>query len=732
MALALLITIRLHDWLYHGTGDGPPSPARLFQALVAGAGLSGPLDLKNFEGALEWLERCEPPIVGSPNTLDGQSVRNFVPNNDLDAVGGDVRRIGSVRTTKTFKPRLFDTGIPWLYAWAFEAAEESEREANAICVLAERLYQFGRGADMAWACAEVLDSAQLEARLSNYSGVVHRPSESGGGRTLACPKAGSLESLKERYTAGSRRFRTVGSGKAARRLFTQPPKPRFSQISYDRQSSWLVYDLREAIREVSFGPWPLVKASTLVVLLRDLAVDRLRHAFPARTSEIERVVVGRKPDGADAGPSALRVRIIPLPSIGHHHADRQIRRVVVEVPPGCPFREDDIHWAFSGLEIVDRDTGEILDILTPSTDETMLRHYGLATGTHSRVWRSVTPVALPESAKRRRIEPTRMSTEAKDGTERADEQGRAAAAVVQALRHTEVRSRAVMIRVQREPFEAKGERVEKFAPGTRFAKERLWHVEVTFGESVAGPLVVGDGRFLGLGVMAPAQADRGIHAFVIEDGLSTTAEGTELTRALRRAVMARVQAVVGLRTTLPTFFTGHERDGSAAKTERRPHLTFVFDPGAERLLIIAPHVVERRAARRDEIRHLRTLEMALSEFRQLRAGSSGHLTLRASSIDADRDALFAASRTWESVTPYHVMRHAKHVGAAECLSADLRRECRRRGLPEPHVISKELRGVPGVGLVGVAGLTFEVAVNGPIILGRSRHLGGGLFAGVKP
>jgi CRISPR-associated protein Csb2 len=99
------------------------------------------------------------------------------------------------------------------------------------------------------------------------------------------------------------------------------------------------------------------------------------------------------------------------------------------------------------------------------------------------------------------------------------------------------------------------------------------------------------------------------------------------------------------------------------------------------------------------------------------------------SIDADADPLFAASRTWESVTPYQVTRHAKQVGAAEALSADLRAECHRHGLPEPRVTPRELRGVPGLGLGGRARLTFEVAVDGHIVLGRSRHLGGGLFAG---
>jgi CRISPR-associated protein Csb2 len=115
----------------------------------------------------------------------------------------------------------------------------------------------------------------------------------------------------------------------------------------------------------------------------------------------------------------------------------------------------------------------------------------------------VTPAALPESARRRRIDPARKDQEAKAGTERKEEQVRAAAAVCQAFRHAEVRLRPEVIRVQREPFEGNGERAETFAQGTRFSKHRLWHVEVEFRDAVQGPLVIGDGRFLGLGIMTP-------------------------------------------------------------------------------------------------------------------------------------------------------------------------------------------------------------------------------------
>jgi hypothetical protein len=90
------------------------------------------------------------------------------------------------------------------------------------------------------------------------------------------------------------------------------------------------------------------------------------------------------------------------------------------------------------------------------------------------------------------------------------EQVRAAAAVFQALRHAEVRFRPEFIRIQREPFEANGDRAETFAEGTRFSKHRLWHVEVQFNEGFPGPVVIGDGRFLGLGIMAPVRSEQSV------------------------------------------------------------------------------------------------------------------------------------------------------------------------------------------------------------------------------
>jgi CRISPR-associated protein Csb2 len=398
---------------------------------------------------------------------------------------------------------LFDASVPFVYAWPLAPGADGVDSARAICGLAERLYQLGRGIDMAWAWGEILDDPALDELLARYPGSVFRPSLGKSRIALAAPQPSSLASIELRHRAYGGRFRYVRDGRAVKVVFRQPPRPRFRPVAYESPPSRQVYELRAPTEDAPFAPWPLVRASALVVQLRDEAVARLKHAFPARALEIECVLVGRNPDGTNGGRPEDRVRIIPLPSIGHVHADREIRRVLVEVPATCSLNAGDIHWAFSGLDLADRETGELLAALTRAGDERFLGHYGVGDDAAHARWRTVTPAALPEDARRRRIDPARKSEEAKAGDERAAELARAAAAVCQALRHAGVRTRVETIRVQREPFDANGARVEVFADGTRFAKERLWHVEIGFDAPVSGPLVLGDGRFLGLGVLAP-------------------------------------------------------------------------------------------------------------------------------------------------------------------------------------------------------------------------------------
>jgi CRISPR-associated protein Csb2 len=501
MRRILLISVRFHDGRYHGTGDWPPSPARLFQALVAGIGQDGPLG-DAASKPLEWLEELDPPVIAAPLMVEGQAVTNYVPNNDLDAMGGDSHRIGSIRTAKVWKPKLFNRDATFHYAWQFDEMDFSLAHAQRICEYAERLYQLGRGIDLAWAIGDIIEIQKLEELLIAYRGVIHQPTGGRSGTTLARPQKGSLKSLKDRYETMSQRFAVQGEGRSVKLQFAQTPKPRFTATAYDSPPNQQVFELRSLTIQSDLIAWPLHRIGEAVLAIRDSAVTKLKSALPGHEPQIEKCLVGRKADGQDDAPKAARVRILPLPSIGHVHADHAIRRVLIEVPAGCLLRSDDIFWAVSGLEL---DSPNLQGcVLTASSETSMLRHYGLGDETFTR-WRTITPAALPEVARRRRIDPNRRLAESKAGEERAAEQQRAASAVIQAVRHTEIPAGVDTIRVQREPFDANGERVELFAPGTRFQKERLWHVELVFSEPLAGPLIFGDGRYCGLGLMAPVR-----------------------------------------------------------------------------------------------------------------------------------------------------------------------------------------------------------------------------------
>lgn len=725
---ALVLHVRLHDGRYHGEGDWPPSPARLFQALVAGAGLGGPL-AEAEKAALEWLESQPPPVIAAPLAWQPRrGVLLYMPNNDSDAIGGDPSKNAKIRTaTKVFRPRFFDAGVPFVYAWPLRGAAGDEDRARVICSLAEGLYQLGRGIDIAWAWGEFLDDHELDDLLAEHPGRLLRPSAGTSATTLPCPCPGSLRSLELRHEAFGKRF----DYNSVSVVFRTAPRPVFRQTPYESPPSRQVYELRSATAEGAFVPWPLTHPTALVVELRDAAVGRLKKALPGHTADIDRVLVGRKPDGSNDGRPEDRVRIVPLPSIGHVHADREIRRILVEVPATCPLRADDVHWAFSGLEVVDAETGEIKAVLIRAGANEFLCHYGVSAEGGHRVWRTVTPAALPERARRRRIDPRQRLPEAKAGEERSKEILQAAVAVRQALRHAGVRSAVETIRLQREPFEGKGARAEAFARGTRFDERRLWHVEIVFAEPLAGSLVIGDGRFFGLGVMAPVSTVPGIHAFAVEAGLVASPDPLEITRAFRRAVMARVQEALGPFAVPPPFFTGHGSDGAPARSEEHPHLFFLFVPDSCWLMVVAPHVIERRQPSAQEREHLDLLDKALSGMSVLRAGRAGCLCLQPIAIDPETDPLFGSSRVWDSVTPYTVTRHLHRGSAAEALAADLLAECNRRGLPRPLVEPREWRAEPGTGLRGHARLVFPVPVPGPLLLGRTRHLGGGVFVGMR-
>lgn len=715
---SLLIAVRFLDGRYHGREDRfdgadgwPPSPGRLFQALVAGAARGANLHHDDVR-ALKWLEGLDPPRIAAPPARRGRAVKLFVPNNDLDAVGGDPARVSEIRVSKSWRPCYFDAVDPVLYLWDFESGST---EATRICDVATRLCQLGKGIDMAWANGQVLDRDTAEVLLASHPGAVRTPA--GAGETAA-PHPGTLDSLVDRHRRKRERLRTVSAGRGkSRQLFTQPPKASFGHVGYDTPPRQLHFELRGL--EGGFAPRPLAAAAPLLTGLRNAAARRLQDSLPAKAAVFERLVIGR---GAGARDVNRRVRLVPIPSIGAQHTDPSIRRIMAEIPADCPVRVGDLKWAFTGLHPYDPQTGEVWPGTTVSTDEARMADRFAEPAV---VFRSMTPVALSD-AERRRVGPAGEKT----AKERSQEERQAAGAVVQALRHAGIRTRPTNIRMQREPFQRRGVRAELFAAGSRFSKHALWHVELRFGEPIPGPVVIGDGRFCGLGLMEPIPHYDAVLVFEL-DTRTRMAPGDRpvLIHHLRRALMALARDGDG---RVARLFSGHESDGRRDSAGHHAHVFLAADSADDesipRLIVAAPWSVDHRAEPRGgEGRRFADVARRLTE---LNAGGLGRFENLVAKPVCDGDPLLGPATTWVSRTPYRATRNfRKRDDPASTIEMDVRAECRRRGLPAPIEV-----GVPEVDAGPRGGrptaklkLRFAVAVRGPLLLGRDSHAGGGLF-----
>ena len=710
MKQALVIAVRLHDGRYHGEGDGfngtkgwPPSPARLFQALVASAAQGYLIDLED-QRALRWLEGLPAPQIAAPPARRGAAIPHFVPNNDLDAKGGDPGRVAELRVGKSWRPYFFDANHPIVYAWHLESPLPDD--AKRICAIANSLYQLGRGIDMAAATGTIMSAEQAHALLAAHPGTTRTPTPAVGGNVPVATQ-GTLASLMERRQRARERLTQSDAGKL---LFTQPPRAVFRHIGYDTPARRLHFEVRN---QGAFAPYPLSSAATFTVGLRDAVAEKLRRGLPARAAEIDRLVVGR---GAGPRDIAQRIRITPVPSIGMEHTDPSIRRVMVEVPPECPLSSRDIGWAFADAQPFLNHAGRLLS----TTDATMAERYLRA----ARTFRSITALALTGA---RRDKPKRGSA-GKGARQRNREEAMARSALVHALRHAGISEAPERIHVQREPLHRRGVSAEHFAAETRFSTHAMWHAEIRFREPITGPLVVGDGRFCGLGLFEPVVDYQDVLCLQIPANRVADDQYPKLVHALRRALMSCARDDDG---GVPRLFSGHEGDGNPDGSSGGHNHVFIAadasDGWINRLVVAAPWAVDRSLW--SPARQQRDFTDTVNGLDMLRAGRLGAFPMHAVAL-RDGDSLIGPAKRWRSARPYLATRNMKKKDDLEAVvSADVQRQCQRLGLPAPERIDVLNASVGPRGGRPSATLTlhFAAAVRGPLLLGRDSHRGGGMF-----
>ncbi|MBZ5678348.1 MAG: type I-U CRISPR-associated protein Cas5/Cas6 [Acidobacteriia bacterium] len=472
MALQLQLTVRFLADRYHGN-DWPPSPARLFQALVAGmkTGAARRELGQPHKRALEWLERLNPPEILAGRHQQGKEYTLFVPNNSLDS------QRKSTKTSKVVRPhRLVDhtLGKPdVVYRWRFPEEPGMRERVDALDEIAARLRTLGWGVDFAMACAELSDASAPPPLLDHFV------PDAAGEMQLPLPQAGFLDHLDACHEAFTHRITKAGVNP-----YTRPT--RFGRARYHNRAlapsrRFIAFELEQPEGGPFTSRWD--ETQTIAAMVRHAAGVALKKESMDQ-AWIDTFVLGHnRPD--DLGH---RLSYVPLPSIGHQHSDGSVRRLLVieppSVAPGDREALDLLEVKLVGWILTESEDGPARAVLAPMRDRTKVLPFYTRAAT---VWETVTPIVLHGfNAARGQISLTKtdrllcQAFEAAGFAERGIENftfqiapywgGCGAAGTIRVPRH--------------------------------LAKWPRIHVRVTFKQPVKGPVWAGIGRHYGLGLLA--------------------------------------------------------------------------------------------------------------------------------------------------------------------------------------------------------------------------------------
>lgn len=487
------ISVHFHDPRFHGQGDGgapewPPSPLRVYQAIVAACAVTDSLD--SAQSALHWLEHQPAPIVIAPAAFLPQPYRIAVPNNDLDvparywAKGLDAPKYKNpqdLKSLKTIRPTHLEDGdtIHFLYALPDPVPANVAAHVRLLASAARSITHLGWGIDMVAADARVI----TDAGAAHKNGRRWKPVDHAA-VTLRVPQVGTLDALILRHEAFLHRISIDG-------YMPVPPLSGFRTIGYDdsdriNRRAVAAFDLapvdpadRRARR--SFRQEDAVRIAAMMRhAAREAAEKDLGDWRDKRW--MKEFVAGHGPH--TDSESFARFSYLPLPTIGHAHADGMIRRVLIAETAGGDGRS--AAWAarrLSGMTLSDeRSKTEAAILMSTHTDgDAVFEAYCPKHGADC--WQTVTPVILPgfdnsNSAKRLKL-------------------------LLRCFDQIGIpRDIVADLDVQKSPWSRASAQ-----PGAYFRPDRLQHlptchVRVYFKRAVAGPIALGAGRHRGLGVLA--------------------------------------------------------------------------------------------------------------------------------------------------------------------------------------------------------------------------------------
>jgi len=227
--MKLNLTVRFTAGRYHGQ-EFPPSPARLFQAMIAGShrGGYGLINTDARDDALKWLEHLAPPVIEASKVVEtSDQISLYLPNNDdgiLKTYNGKDKKPESLsrsewanakqKASSDFHINLFThkrsseksmrafvlTGEKIVrYVWTCGDTDEDKKNAQVVCAIAALVTSLGHGLDEVFAHGKITHKeASTQTDASNDESIVYQPRIMLGGDFVA-PCEGSYQAYKTRY-----------------------------------------------------------------------------------------------------------------------------------------------------------------------------------------------------------------------------------------------------------------------------------------------------------------------------------------------------------------------------------------------------------------------------------------------------------------------------------------------------------------------------------------------------
>lgn len=471
------------------TPDWPPQPDRVFSALTASWGAHGSRPEET--AALEWLEQQQPPTVEAVEHEPRSSATVFVPPNDAGA--NDIRILPDRRRRQ---PRQFpaatlqgEAGGPHLRL-IWQAETPSDRLA-ALCSLARDTSYVGHSSSPV-RCTFLDRQPESHAGLQTVA-------------TTSAPYPGRLRELAALYA------RHVATADENARPRSEPLISPVQPTAAEPTRS--VFGARWRMLEFVDGDRPDLRAAAVVG--RGMR-DALMSVWPARIPEW---LSGHATDGAPSHDPHLAV--VPLGDVGFSYSDtaRQPWHGLALVLPRAI--EDawvgaDTPEAFANSHTLQSALDRLMQTM-PDGDFIVLRlgKFGAlrlrpvavpeASGYKSlhparylrmgRMWSTVTPIALDRH------------TKSEDPRSEAAEIIRESCARIELppAERVYVHKHAAITGAPSAKPPTGAPRWTGWARPGSLASRQLTHATLHFKEPVAGPVILGAGRFFGLGLCLPVE-----------------------------------------------------------------------------------------------------------------------------------------------------------------------------------------------------------------------------------